>query len=1050
MKRLIKWWVQNKIAGNILMASILVTGFMTYFYIGKQSFPSATFPAITVSVAWPGASPQEVEEQIVLRLENAYLGLNGVRELSSTAYEGFAQIWIIANNNISKNRFLNDVKLRTDSVSNLPQSSYPPRISLSEDVDSAFNMVLYGPASQKDIQKAARNIRDDINKLPGDALATITRFRSEEISIEIPEHILKEYHLTFDQIAHAIQRNSLNLSSGDIYARSGKLKINTRERAESKEAFENIIIKQTPDGRILRVKDIANIKDGYTEKNFLYEYNGQKAVSIDVLFGKQKNDILKMAKSIKKYVQENQNTYPGVTVKITRDKSKFYKSYMNMLGSSAINGLLLVCIILILFLHPIIAFWVSVGIATAFCGAFIFLPFMNVSLNTLSFFAFILVIGIIVDDALIVGENVFQHFERGESGEHAAINGTAMVAKPVLFAVITTIMMFLPWMMNNTVSQYTRSVSIVVILALSFSLIESFFILPGHLSHLRKKKYAGIIGKISALQQKIAHSLVIFSYKIYRPCICFCIRFRYITFAVFSALLLLSISLVLSGKIPFQFTPNIESNLLRVKIRFSDNTDNRIILDVRKRINQAKKQIEEKYNDIKPSVIEHSTLQIFGNTIYASLLFLPPKERNNIPMFKIADQFKTHLGEIPLAQDVDINFVFTGDRNQRLSIQLSSKDIHILEQAKEELKQHLRTYTTTYSVRDNHETSNKDLRFTLKPGATALGLTLSDISNQVRKAYYGIIVQRIARNGQDVEVKLRYPKSERSNLESLNNFRIRTQNGREIPLFSVVDYHYEQNMPSINRQDRKRTIRVITDIIGKNKNPLIDELEQGFLTELTHKYPSLTYEVGERRREIKKFASEMYTLSGIILLLMYILLAVAFKSYFQPLLIMSAIVFAFAGAIYGLFFLGLPIAIFSLFGIAAAAGVIINDNLILIDFANRLREQGIGAFQSLVDAGIARFRPILLTSLTTCVGILPLILERSAQAQFLKPMVVSLGAGILFAFFLTLFLVPSLYAIGVDIVRLYRWALTGKKQEILGTHYDPDISHIQARIKKAI
>ncbi len=1051
MKSLITWWVNNKIAGNILMISIIIIGFFTYFNTGKEPFPNAVLPIVNVSVSWPGASPQEIEEQILLRLEKNYIGINNLNNIYSTAYEGFGQIKLDAKEGTSSNEFLDDVKLRTDSVSNLPPTAYNPKVSSIQTSNTALIIVLYGDSTQKELQKKARDIHDNINQLPGNAIAKLSSQRIEEISIEVSEKTLKQYKLTFDQITHAIQNSSLNISSGKILSAAGTIKINTRKRAITTKDFNQIIIKQTYDGRTLRLKDIANVKDGYKESNFLSEYNGKKAVFVDVeLYASPKNDILKTTKNIKKYLTQIKHSSPHIKMEIVYDGSEFFNSQMKILSSSAIYGFFLVLIVLILFLHPTVAIWACAGIVTAFSGAFIFLPITHVSLNMLSFFAFILVLGIIVDDALIVGESIYQHFEKGEREKTAAINGTIIVAKPVIFAVITTIMIFLPWMMVKGVSQFTRGISIVVTLALTFSLIESFLILPGHLSHLKEKKHTGIIGWLIKYQKKISNLLILFAYKIYRPAISQCIKFRYITFSAFISLLMISIAIVISGTLPFNFMPEIQGNNLSVQIKFPENTDNREILNARKKIIAAKEQVNKKYSEIKPSLIENLSLTIDRTNIYARLFLINVKKRDNLPISKIADQFKKYLGEIPLADDINVNFVITGNYHNRFSIRLFSKDTEMLEQAKKTLKEKLRSYNTTYAVRDSNETNSKELRLSLKPGATSTGLSIADITRQVREAYYGTIVQRIARNDQDVEVRLRYPQTERSTLDSLQNFRVKTKNGKEIPLFSLIDYTYENSIRSIKRQNFSRTIRVTTDIIGDDKPLLIQDLQSGFLKEIKVKYPGVNYEIGGGYKERKEFMKEMLMLTGAVLLLMYALLAIAFKSYFQPLLIMSAIVFAITGAIYGLLILKTPLALFSFFGIAAAAGVIINDNLILIDFTNKLREQGVGAFQSLVDAGIARFRPILLTSLTTVAGILPLILEQSIQAQFLKPMVISLGSAILFAFFLTLFLVPSLYAIGIDVVRLYRWALTGKPQPKLGANYNPDISLIKKRIEKTI
>ncbi len=1051
MKSIIAWWVRNTVAANLLMISILVGGVVAYFKMEREAFPAIALSGAEVSVSWPGASPEDVEQQLVIRFEEALTGIDGVKKMTSGASEGSGSVTLEANPGVDMTRFMEEVKTRVDSVNNLPPSSYRPTVQRLVGRPWYMGVAVYGDISPRDMKRIAKSIREDIARLPGGELALLDGVLNEEVSIELSEEAMRRYKLSFSEVAEAITSVSLNRSAGTVRTPSSQVQLRARNLADTARDFEDIVIRQTADGNVLHLRDIARVTDGVEDVDQKFLYEGQPVALIGIRTT-DKMDIVKTSKAIKKYIKTAENQYPGVSLALWWDQSKIFNDRMQMISSNALLGLVLVLIVLMLFLRPVVAFWVSVGIATAFAGALIFLPTLGVSLNMVSLFAFLIVIGIVVDDAIVVGENIHNHVEHGDESEKAAILGTQLVAKPVIFAVITTMIAFAPWMLLSGESvQITRQISWVVICALSFSLIESLFILPAHLNHLKPQTYDGFLGPFLRFQNRIAQALVQFAKKIYRPFVVLAIRARYTTVALFIGVFILAFALVKAGWLPFRFMPEVEDEQIQVTISMPDGTPYARTLAVHDHLNRAYDELREHYKQQGQNVFESFATSVNGQRerIRAWLGLLPPEKRGNLSTRSIADAFRKTLGDIPDAREVEFTSTLSGEGARRLSIALYSKNPENLTQAVEYLKKKLRTYSALYAVRDSNQNAKKELRFTLKPGAESLGITLSDVIKQVRYAFYGYEVQRLPRGGEDVRVMLRYPKENRQSLDSLRNLRIRTGDGREIPLYAVADVKFTPGMHYIDRRERQRSVRVRADVIGDARNEIMQELNETFFPEMKRRFPDVTRSLLGDAQAQQDFLKEVVMLMFIMLGAMYILLAVAFKSYFQPVLIMSAIPFAFAGAVFGLLITGQPMALFSFFGIGAAAGVVVNDNLVLLDFVARLRKNGVGAFQALVDAGVARFRPILLTSLTTFIGVMPMMAERSTQAQFLKPMVVSLAFAVLFAFFLTLFFVPALYAIGVDVARLYRWAWTGKKPEFPGAHYDDSLEHMEQDIEAA-
>ncbi|HEY8569913.1 efflux RND transporter permease subunit, partial [Microbulbifer sp.] len=795
--------------------------------------------------------------------------------------------------------------------------------------------------------------------------------------------------------------------------------LKVRKQADSEQEFANIIVRQTADGGTIRVGDVAKVIDGFEDNEILATLNGEPAVLLQVM-STETMDIVTASDSIRKWIEDRSKNLPaGVKLTLWTDNAVEFKGRMETIGSSALQGLILVLLVLIFSLRPKVAFWVSIGIGTAYAGAFVLLPSMGVSLNMLSTFAFLLVLGIVVDDAIVVGESIHTESHNPEhqhpgGGLNAAILGTQLVAKPVIFAVATTILAFLPWIfISGSTSEFTRHITWVVILALSFSLIEALFILPAHLNNLKPQTNPGRFGRV---QNRIADSIIHFAHNHYRRIGNWVVERRYLTVSIFVAVLMIGFGMFGSGWVKKGFMPDIESDQVIVNVTMPEGAPYSRALEVLAQLQDAEKRLEEEVNQRtngEGALIENWYTRSRRDSVMAIVQLAPPETRD-MSAKDAALRLRELLGDIPDAKEVSVQYSFNNN-GPGFELSIRHPDLDLLREATADLEAKLRTFESLYDVRNNLESASEEIRIDLKPGAAKLGLTLADVNHQVRQAYFGEEVQRLPRAGQDVKVMVRYPQESRRSIESLKDFRVRTADGREVPLLAVADLEYAPGIKRIQRWNGNRAARVMADLKDDVRGEIMKDLEENFFPEWEKRYPGIIRgAVGQAEGE-KRFIQEVLGLYTIAFFAMYSLLAVAFRSYSQPILILVAIPFAFIGAIFGHGVMGMTMAIFSYFGIAAAAGVVVNDNLVLMDQCNRLREKGVEPLKAIVEAGVSRFRPILLTTVTTIVGLLPMMMERSIQAAFLKPIVVALAFGVFIAFFVTLMLVPAMYAVGVDI-----------------------------------
>lgn len=1013
MNKLIAWWAKNPVAANLLMIAMFLSGLMGYLQMDREVFPTVSVNTVEVSIAWPGASVRDVEEQLVIRVESALKGLDHIDKIRSTALQGQALIEIKADATVDMSQFTNQIKLQIDSINSFPRDIEKPVISEVILRENTLRLALYGDVEELVLKRQAEKLRDDMRMLPAVNLVKLSGVRNEEVAIEISETALRRYKLTFDDIAQAVGNSSLNLSAGQIRTSQGTLQLRAQHLAMSQRDFEQIIIRQTVSGGILLLGDIAKVHDGFEDKQHQVTYNGQPAVLIDVM-STESMDVVKVSDTVKEWLQTVQPSLPPeMSLDIWLDTSDIYNSRMDAIGSSALSGLMLVVAVLFLSLRPKIAFWVGAGIATTYAASFALLPGNDVSINFLSTFAFLLVLGIVVDDAIVVGESIHeQSQEDGRGNLNNAIIGTQLVAKPVFYAVLTTMIAFVPWFfISGEDAQITRQISIVIICALIFSLLEAFFILPAHLSKLKPRRSQSLIFKT---QQRIEHSIIKFAHVHYRRLATWVTKNALLTTCFFISLFIISVNLLGSGWVRFSFLPDIENTQIRFTVKFDDSTPPARPLAVLAQVREAHLQLQDPHTQI-----DKELAIVTGNQVMVTL-DLSAREGAEMNTAALAASWREAVGDIPDAQTLEV--YYKSNQVPALEFQINHPDLDQLVAAVADFKSQLVNYNQIYDIRDDLRSYNEELNISLLPGAEKLGLTLSEVVTQVRQAYYGQEVQRLPRNGNDVRVMVRYPTDSRRSSSSLKDMYVRTLDGREVPLLSVAKLSSQSGVQKIERRGGQRSATISAELHGDVQHEIQAELKRELIPQWQQRFPGVTLgEVGEAQSE-KEFLVELLALYLIALFLMYALIAVAFSSYWQPLLIMVSIPFAFMGAVYGHLLYDIPMALFSYFGIGAAAGVVINVNLVLMDCVNKLKANGMTAAEAIVEGAVRRFRPIMLTSVTTFIGLLPMLAENSRQAQFLQPTVVSLAFGVLLAMVVTLLLVPALYVlVNSEQARLVRW-----------------------------
>lgn len=1030
----------NHVAANLLMMLFIVGGLVMAFAIKQEVFPEIDLDKVQVSVAYPGAGPEEVEDGIILKIEESLSSLTGIKEIKSVANEGSGLVTAEILEGEDIDLIMQDIKAEVDRITTFPEDAEKPVVTKIARRREVISIVVYGNAPERSLREQAELIRDDLLAMPDITQVDLRGVRPYEISVEVSEESLQRYGLTLDQIAARIRQASIDLPGGAVKSRGGEVLIRTKEKRYKGPEYADITILQQSDGTELKLGDIAAVRDGFRETDEYSRLNGLPAAMVAVYrVGDQKP--LDISRLVREYIKKKNVSLPGsISLAVWNDFSDIYRSRLNLLLKNAFLGLILIFLILGLFLQIRLAMWVMLGIPISFLGALMMMPSLDVSINMLSLFAFILALGIVVDDAIVVGENVYTHRGMKKSYLNAAVDGAIEVGHPVIFSVLTTVAAFIPLIfVSGTMGKFIKVIPFVVIPILSVSLIESLLILPAHLALGKPMRPShGIAGFITRVREGFGSRLDAFISGPYQRVLSICVEYRFTTLAAALAILLITVGAVGGGIVKFRFMPEVDSDIITATLKMPIGTPvddtakaqdlivrkaQEVVADYDKELPEGKSILRRIYSTVGSTM---SSSPMGASTASAShiadiALLLTEAEKRGVPSAEITKKWREAVGDVPGADSV--TFVSSLVRfGKNIDIRLAHENFDVLANAVSEIKKALSTYPGVSDIDDNYTRGKRELKLRLKPDARTLGITEEDLGRQIRSAFYGSEALRLQRGRNEVKVMVRYPEEDRKSLGDLESMRIRTHDGSEVPFTRAAYVEEGRGFSEINRTDRKRVINVTASVDSKaaNAEEILADLETTVLGNLTSDYPGLVYDLEGEEKERKDSLGSL--LIGFLMaqFLIYCLLAVPFRSYTQPFIIMAAIPFGFVGAIIGHLIMGFNLSILSMFGLVALTGVVVNDSLLLVNFANERRRAGAEMREAVMKAAQRRFRPIILTSLTTSLGLTPIILEKSMQAQFLIPMAISLGFGILFATLITLLLIPSLYLILEDFLKLLK------------------------------
>ena len=1039
MESLIRWFVNNKVVSNLLMILIIITGATTIPMLKMEVFPEIDLNIINVSAVYPGATPSDVEEAICIKIEERLQGLDGVKKITSNASENVGSVNIEIISGEDPNDLLDRIKAEVDAIDTFPDNVEKPICRKIAGANPVISVAVHGDLDDNSLNKLTEDIKDEIDGLPEVTLTSIVADLENEIKINVKESSLRKYDLSFQNIARSIREWSLNMPSGSIETEDGEILIRSNSQGYTIADFAKIPLIINPNGSIVYLDDISDITDTFSDKFEMdFQFNGDKANLITV-FRVGNQNALDVSAAVKGYVF-NKNLELPSTVRVTAwdDEARILSGRIETIVRNAQQGLILVIIVLALFLKPKLAFWVSLGIPISFMGGFWLFGPLDLSINMLSLFTFILVLGIVVDDAIVVGENIALFKERGMNSVDAAVKGAMQVATPVFFAVLTTMVTFSPMLaVEGEIGGIWRIFPLVVISVLVWSLIESLTILPAHLAHSSDEEPKNrllllVSNKWNSMQEKIISGLYYVTHHVYKPILLKAVNKPFSALSFAAGIFVLTIGIMSSGILKFSFFPAVEDDLAIATIEYPSGTPLEVTREGYNKLEEAatvlEYQLKEEFSD--QSIIRNRLSTIgylpmltktsrgpgnldalfVGPNMAEVALELAPSEDRIISTEEVVRKWRNIMPNLPGVKEISFksDLFSAGDP---INIQLSSKYIDDLISAKDELKTQLVRFPGVFDVSDTYNVGKEEISINLLPAAKSYGVSMLMVASQVRQAFYGLEVQTVQRGRNELKVMLQYPQNDRSSISDLENMMILTPTGSTIPVRQIARLEIGEGLASIERKNRKRSINVTADVDLSitNGNEVIATVMSSIMPKIVQKYNSVAYSLeGEQQEQGDNLRSlgKNFLLAMIVV---YMLLAIPFKSYFQPLVVMSSIPFGITGAVLGHIFLGLNLSVLSMMGIVALTGVVVNDSLVMVDFINRYRSEGNSIKNAVLEAGPRRFRPIFLTSLTTFVGLIPLILEKSTQAKFMIPMAVSLSFGVLFATAITLLLVPVSY-----------------------------------------
>jgi len=1017
---IIEWFARNSVAANLLMIILLAGGLYSVVTIKKEAQPKIETNLIDVSMPFLGSSPEDVEEGILIKIEEAIQDIEGIHEIVSTGRRGNGSVRIEVSAGYDVLEVMNEIKNRVDAISTFPDNTEKPVVSRTRYQQQVTMVTVFGDVEERTLKEYTKQVRNEIVSLPGITRAEILGSRPYEISIEVSEFTLEQYGMTLNEVAQAIRRGSLDLPAGSIRADSGDIQVRTKGQAYTGLDFENILVRTNADGSRVLLKDIAKIKDDFAETGRFSEFNGKPAFTIQVLSVGSQNE-LEISQTVRNYVKEKQASSPsGVSVAAWADITYYLQGRLDMMIKNLVLGAVLVFLSLALFLRIKLAFWVMVGLPVAFLGTFFLMPAFGISVNLISLFGFILVLGIVVDDAIVIGESAYTNMRaKGHSLENI-LEGVLRVAMPATFGVLTTIAAFVPILMiTGVMGQFFAAIGWVVTLCLVFSIVESKLILPAHLAHMKVKHYGeDTHNAFVRFQRFFSEGLHTFVDNFYSPFLARCLKRRYLTLSVFISLLILSIGLIAGGILRSVFFPDIAADFLQVELLMNEGTPAASTHEAIQRVQEGLWKLDADVSaeqGVESGAVVSSVLSFARGDVSGQIITeLIKDDKAVITGPEVLRRWRENVGELPGVKQLGFSGAAGPGGGAAISIQLIGANIAQVGRAAQELQRRMNSYEGLYDIRNTYERGRPEIKLNVKPEAEALGITLQDLASQVRSGFYGTEVQRIQRGQDEVKVMVRFPREERDSVGYLDNMKIRTSGGGRVPFRSVAVVEMTESPATITRFDRERAVRISAEVDKENYEPgkIQDDIMNKELPQVLALFPGVRSRLSGGSQMQVDIQQDLVRGGLFAVFLIYALMAIPLKSYSQPLIIMSVIPFGVIGALIGHLILNIPVSMTSYFGIIALSGVVVNDSLILVDFVNRERDAGVPLAQAVKDAAKMRFRAILLTSLTTFLGLAPIaIFETSLQATIVVPMAASLAFGILFATVITLFLIPALYLI---------------------------------------
>ncbi|MCP3964927.1 MAG: efflux RND transporter permease subunit [Lentisphaerae bacterium] len=1043
MKNLIRSFLKNPVLANMLMLIILVGGTFGAMSMSRELFPKFSLDAVSVSVSYPGADPEETEEAICLKLEEAIDGIEGVKEISTTAAEGSGSAIITLEDGADLPSIMDEIKTEVDGISTFPDDCETPIVKEVKYRGDVLSIMVWGKLPERQLKEISRKLKDELLQIKGISQASVSGIRDYEISVEISEEMLRKYDLTIRQISEAIRKHGYNFPAGSIRTPVEEYRIRALGRKYHGKEYSRIPIITRPDGTVITLAKIAKIKDTFDDDSRMFSFfNGMPAASINV-FKTDREDAIQISDTLKEFIaRKRKELPPSVNLTVFRDRANMIRGRLNMLLSNGRIGLILVFLSLWLFLDIRLSFWVTMGIPISIAGAMIIMALSGCSINMLSLFGMIMVLGLIVDDAIVVGESIYSHRSRGSTQLNSAVDGTSEVALPVIAAVATTVVAFMPlFAISGVMGKFIRQIPIPVVAALSVSLIEGLFILPVHLRHLPRSVSETKTAKynyMGKLREKVATGLEHFISNIYGPFIDWILHWRYAAICVAIAVLMIIIGLMNAGIVKFTFMEKSDSDFLKIMVEMTPGTPLEDTKKVTQKILSGWKKVEKEFTSLIPKG-ERLALGVYtliGSTVSYQRSAKPselevnvellPSEVRNIFSQRLLTAWKNAVGDIPGAIKTNFKSFRGGPGGLPIEVNIKGDDYNTILQAADALIDKIRVYKGVYDEQVDYSAGKREFIVKMKPEAYHHALTLDDIASHVKGGFYGDEALSVQRGRDDVKVKVRFPEeSGRNSIEYFKKLRIETPRGYRIPLTSVAEIKLQQGQSSINRVDRNRVVKVEADvdesITGVNAKEIMKDIKAKIIPEIEQRYNVICDAEGQDK-ENQDALKGLYIGFPMAMLGIYFIIASMFRSYIQPMIIMTTIPFGLIGGVVGHILFGRMISLLSMFGMVALAGIVVNDAIVLIEGVNARLENGVPLFEAIREGGKRRFRAILLTTITTFSGLMPLILEKSFQAQFLIPMALSIAFGVLFATILTLVLLPCQLAVLSDVRRVLHFA----------------------------